>query len=325
MNGRQKMREFVQGSGGRVRFDKFAREHLMNPECGFYSRKADIARNPAQVCTPSRLEEYVVPLSLFVSGVVMQRSQAIPRGRPVVFAEIGGGSGSFKKAFLEHWEFYNSEGLNRRIEYISIDPNPNHRASQSFAGKVAEGTAQGTGLPGRSVDVLFDDEVMDCMPFRIAKFDKKDGRISYEAFVKAENGGLRVFYDSVEYDEGVRFYERHLKGMGGMKGDCNWSEDYGAYWKESHRVLVPGGLRLSADYSTDTMPTHQGQGQCQAISEPYDVDLTHFVDFPLQAKIAKMNGFMLAEVEEMGKAISSMWGGASIHCFGRKMIAAIKG
>ena len=193
MDSRQRMREFIQDNGGRVRFDKFAREHLMNPECGFYSRRADIARNPAQVVTPSRLEEYAVPFSLFVSSVVMTRSQGIQEGKPVVFAEIGGGSGSFKKAFLEHWEFYNNEGLNRNIEYISIDPNPNHRASQSFAGKVVEGTAQRTGLPDRSVDVLFDDEVIDCLPFRIAKFDKNDGRIHYEAFVKAENGGFGSF------------------------------------------------------------------------------------------------------------------------------------
>ena len=313
MNSYNRMVNFIKTNGGAekcVRFDNFAREHLMGAT-GFYSTQVDMRRGPGQVNTPSFNERYVNTVSLIlVLKALKHVAKMGANKKKFVFAEIGGGNGNFKRAFISTWEHYGAvqagESIFPDLEYISVEPNPNHRAAQSFAGKVVKGTAQKTGLPNSSVDLLFDEEVVDCLPFRIVKYDPEKKNIYYEAFVQIEpDNTLNIVFEKAERDEGIAFYEKFLKTRTPYIGDLNWSDDYPKYWAESFRVLKPGGVRVSIDYSVERTAVSNSR-YCYALREPYLVDLTHYVDYKLQTIIALQQGFNFVGHVLLSKAISGV-------------------
>jgi len=322
-----RMQKFVQQHGGRVRFDAFAREHLLG-ETGFYSAYVDMSRYPHRALTPSSKESYAQYVSLYICNLVLKHAQnTMPRGSTVKFGEIGGGGGYFKRAFVGHLEFFKQSGSRYGVEYISIEPNPNHRKAQSFAGKVVEGTAQSTGLPEASLDFVFDDEVLDCMPFRLFNYHDASGKIVEEAFVEWTGEQLKLVYGAVENDEGMNFFERHLQGSGPDKrGNC-FSPDYAHYLHESYRVLKPGGMRCSMDYPTYFSESDNEFCEKQsrkAVTEPYIFDLTHYIDMELQKKIALQAGFARADFGDLMKAIGDRFDICLTDAIGRDLLTAVK-
>ncbi|GEM_PF-4031076 len=327
-----RMQTFVQKNGGRVRYDAFAREHLMG-ETGFYSTVVDLRKRSQDVVTPScDNKKYVQAVSFLVSSIVLKRSMQMKNeGDTISFVEIGGGNGNFKRAFLEHFKFYQQEGVKLRLEYISVEPNPNHRQAQSFSGKVMQGTAQKTGLPDNGADFLFDEEVIDCIPFRVFRYDAKRQRITQEAFVKANgNSSLALAYDTVQRDEDAEFYELHLRQHGLKTAEYPYGPEYRAYWKESLRVLKPGGTRFSIDYGTEPILPNILNDKFlvghyrRAVEKPYAVDLTHQIEFELQKRIAMASGFAHVVYDELFKAIAQSTRVQIIDALGRYLLAAVK-
>jgi SAM-dependent MidA family methyltransferase len=326
------MHAFIQKNGGCVRFDAFAREHLMG-EKGFYSTLIDLRRRTPEVPTPSCHDEaYLQAVSFLVSSIVLKRSMKIKnRGDTVSFVEVGGGNGNFKRAFLDHFKFYQQEGVELQLDYVSVEPNPNHREAQAFAGKVVEGTAQKTGLSGNSADFIFDEEVLDCIPFRVLRYDARNQRITQEAYVKTNGNSSLVFaYGDVQRDDAVESYELYLRQNGSKTAEYPYGPDYRAYWDESLRVLKPGGTRFSIDYGEE--PTLPGiitnkflAGHYRkAVENPYSVDLTHQIDFELQKRIALASGFAHVLCDKLIRAIYGTVHKEIIYALGRHLLLALK-
>jgi SAM-dependent MidA family methyltransferase len=320
------MQKFIADRGGRVRFDAFAREHLMG-DGGFYSCRLDMrGMGQGGLPTPSFDPRYAAHISLAIADFIVKRNAACKcPNRPVTFVEIGGGSGNFKREFLDHFEFFRGEGLNIPLEFVSVEPNPNQREAQSIGGRVVEGTAQKTGLPDSFADYVFDDEVMDCLPPRCVKFDAKEGRIKSEAFVENSGGSLHIVLRPAERDEKLVFFEKHLADQKSRSGEFAFSPDSEDYWKESFRILKPSGTRLSFDYSSES-PLSILKGYDFAVVEPYEVDLTHMIDFVFQGMLAKQAGFAAVGVfplelfasQLLGRECPMMW------IDDRKAVAAVK-
>ncbi len=325
----QQMNQFIRERGGRVRFDVFAREHLLGEKFGYYSTKVDMTKRDGtlgsmldNVFTPSVEPKYAQAVSGLVAGWVAKRCQ-MTNSASAVFAEIGGGAGNFKKAFLEQWP---AIGGNRiRLEYISVEPNPNHRAAQSPDGTAIKGTAQKTNLPDASVDFLFDEEVLDCMPFRIMKYDGK--QLQSEAFVIAREGAmLELKYDKVERDELASIFEMYLSKIDSKAGTVVFSNDYEAYWKESMRVLKPGGSRFSIDYvpigklNNDSITEKRAQ---YILRVPYREDLTHLIDYRLQNAFAYAAGFGKIVVSGLASLLAGS-GELFVSSIGRQLMGALK-
>jgi len=304
-----------------VRFDAFVQEHLLGEKCGYYSTKVDMSKGARpEVYTPNSDPEYSRAVSGTMVRLAVNRSSMMGL-RSVVFAEIGGGSGNFKRAFLEQWPTISGERIG--LEYVSVEPNPNHRTAQSPDGKAVKGTAQKTGLKAASVDFLFDEEVLDCFPFRLMKFNGKT--LQSEAFVLARDGAmLELRYDAVERDELAGMFEMYLSKTNAKPGVVVFSNDYEKYWEESMRVLKPGGSRFSIDYvpmgqlNDDNVTAMRAQ---HIVRVPYQEDLTHMIDYRLQCVFAGAIGFVNMKVSSL---MSLLTGPAQLLAFDRQIMGAVK-
>ncbi len=295
----QNMHRFVREHGGRVRFDAFTREHLMG-QTGFFSSHIDMTQSPMAVYTPSQKKAYVESLARSMVEIIHESFGWRGSGRPLHFVEIGGGAAQFKSAFLRAYQDYRRAGGPLRLSYTSVEPNPHNRKRQKLAdAQVVEGTAQHTGLAASSADILFDDEVLDTLPFRVFHFHPSNG-VTREAFVHLRperEQPLEIHYNLAETDQHTQAVERHLRGK--RERYYNYSPDYAAYWSESNRVLGPGGVRVSLDYPdalTRRFVPKVDSTNTEALRKPYRVDLTHGIDFSMQQKIAEAHGFHNAAV-----------------------------
>ncbi|MFH1470232.1 MAG: SAM-dependent methyltransferase [Candidatus Micrarchaeota archaeon] len=300
------MANFINQQGGRVRADVFVREHLMG-ENGFYSKQADFRTSLRAQTFSNDSQGHAERTALTVYRCVDELRRYSPN---VSFSEIGGGGGEFKKEFVKL-----AKGGNFRLHYTSIEPNENQRGIQAVNGTtVRNGTAQKTDLEPRSVDFLFDEEVLDCLAPRILKvsFSGRAVQLKNELFVRARGDELSAEIGVAERTRAVEFFERHLTETKGAKeGECTYlSEDYWAYWKERSRVLKESGASFSVDYGTFTGNSNSPLQEMSnmaggllrsvdrnadslkpALDNPYRVDYTHVIDFNLQRKIAAEHGF----------------------------------
>ena len=333
MQPKEQMRKFINSKGGPVRFDTFAREHL----AGFYFRNTNLGNRPEDVTTPTNIDpQYRSSVAKVMVSMTASTAHNRNLGEKdtVSFCEIGGGSGAFKEEFLFLWgEWKQSNRELPLIEYVSVEPNIYNRGAQYAAGRqdrgvqhrAVEGTATKTGLPDKSVDVLFDDEVLDCQPPRIVEYDwKSRGEIKFEYSIKGDSG-LSVVRVPVFRDDKLIFFEEHLKGAEKYFGEVAFSPDYWGYWEESRRVLKSGGFRASMDYHVGTpLPPIDNLG-LSARMNPYDADLTHMIDFELQEKIIKqMGGFGFIKVYDLTKLIFSLFREFTERTNFRKFIAAVR-
>ncbi|VVC01981.1 Uncharacterised protein [uncultured archaeon] len=125
----------------------------------------------------------------------------------------------------------------------------------------------------------------------------------------------------------MEFFEQYLKSSESYRGNKCFSEDYKLYWEESYRVLKPGGTRFSIDYtiSFSAIDASLGIGHYEvAVAKPYSVDLTHFVDFGLQKKLALNAGFSHIVNGDLFEIVSKAMGILFTDGIGRNLLGAIK-
>lgn len=290
------MRAFVKQQGGEVRYDVFANEHLMGAS-GFYRSYLDISIG-GDVQTPTQSDpEYRTCLAGLVVGGFLQAysNTCREKGAPPVIVEVGGGGGQLKR---EVCGILKNDNIPHR--YISVEPNATQRAHQRLAGtEVMNGVVTKLPFPDSSIDFLFDEEVLDCLPVRVFKWDRTTHRIVGELFVRCGKTSLEHFWKEPDpNDERIGHIKCDLKRVGYKPELYYYAAGYWDYVMESARVLKPGGIRLGTDYGFIGCPENTPFPEfnrpifselgyiTKAVKEPYTCDLTHFVDFVLLQKLA---------------------------------------
>jgi hypothetical protein len=294
-------------SRGAVRADHAVRELLMNPEHGFYAAQVNLASDRPEITTPLlRSQGYALSLAQALGHMAAwYEGREMQHDGPIVIAETGSGSGALARAFMqlntEHrWWWIGQE---RSMRYICVEPNAKHRKAlaQIPGVEVVEGTAQLTGLPSGSVDVLIDHEVLDCLPYRSVHYDPKARKISQEAFVTLNaHGKAQVEFRNAERDKELAAFETYLSISRNGDRYRTFSPEYWAYWEESQRVLRDGGKRVAIDY----VPMfgsigNKAEDLGMALFRPYKNDITHAIDFGFQSKLAKEHGFGTVQVGDI--------------------------
>lgn len=238
---------------------------------------------------------------------------------------MGGGAAQFKRAFIDCWN-HSKPDHGIELQYVSIDPNANQQRSQKKAGNVVvAGTAQAIPLRENSVDFLFDDEVLDTLPYRSVKFDGK--HVTHEAFVHHDGRRLKVTYQPVQRDDWIEVVETILQRTHPRGTVYAFAPEYEDYWRESHRVLKPGGTRFSLDYNShlgELLKSNDARHRQAALDHPYQQDLTHYIDFNLQRVEARTAGFRQADAYPLDAMMRSKSESIGAGLIGRSLLAAVK-
>jgi SAM-dependent MidA family methyltransferase len=293
----QAMAAFIKSNGGQVRFDVFAKEHLMGAK-GFYSYGVDISQPGSGVPTPVQSNpEYRNLLTRAIMSyiaVYVRQNKSEFETRELIFCEVGGGSGLFKKEFMATWAIVARQHRFPSLKYISVDINPNHRRLQAaYGGEVIEGSAIATNLDPGSVDILFDEEVLDCLPFRLFHWDRRGKTLSHEAFVTAQDGEFSLVHMPLTALDKLAFHtQADLERRNYALPQYRYAPAQWDYIHESLRILKSGGLKISTDYDYGGigMILDNSMGDIEsAIRSPYRVDLTHGVDFTRLSHMANIN------------------------------------
>lgn len=306
-----------------LRIDHFAREHSFG-RTGFYSHFLDFAHHGAErVFTPLVHDQgYRAGLSQLIAEFIGQK---LRHPGNLTVAEIGGGNGAMKREILA--AFGSIPELAERLTYISIDINPKQVAIQAAIGARAQlGSATDTGLPDQSIDLLFDEEVLDCLPPRVFKINRRSSQVESEAYV---NSQLSLTWKPFASDDrDAALVNRVLQSRRSLDGQSfiEFAPDQRKYWQESFRILKPDGIRFSSDYGE--LMTLSGAevrgssaryvGMHGALSHPYTVDLTHGVDFDAQEILAHEAGFRNVRVDDLLQRVHAM------SALGRKCIICRK-
>jgi hypothetical protein len=280
--------------GGGLRFDQFVEMHQFGSN-GFYSEQLDIASELGQiaVATPMALDESYrkkVTSDIFkiTLGYVLAAKQLGRdfKAEPLVFAELGGGAGDFKSAFLDFYDHAVGHGWDVPLNYISVDINHFQRLSQVVAGTTVQaGTAIQTGLADESIDILFNEEVPDCFPHRWFKWNKDLGALTHEAYVVAGEELFDLVFREVERTPEVESIEQHLRQIGYDIPHYRFSAMDKQFWTEAHRVLRTYGFNMFIDYTLRGMWQSRGDQTTvmeAAINLAYN-DITRGID-PLWMK-----------------------------------------
>lgn len=300
----KRLLRFVRTNNNITRADVFIKEYLAG-ETGFYSSQLDIVACDYEVPTPTnRSPLYSEYLARAVFGIVLAIVTDNPtrsHTEPIEFAEVGGGSGKFKQAFIAWYNQHREECKLPELKYTSIDINPRHLShQQKFGGVGLKGSITNTGLADTSVDFLFDEEVLDCLPFRVFKFDPASGKIISEAFISLKDDKLELHFEAAEKDERMEHAQAYLRSRNYRRDYYCYCEDYFNYLTESSRVLKNGGLRISTDYNESVNFLNAPEDEPIAVEQlrkaielPYMRDITHGVDFRDLYRLASLPHFML--------------------------------
>lgn len=320
-------------SGGEIRFDVFAQEHLHGEKSGFYGKLVNLAdSSESRVPTPSQDSfEYRNALAQFVvliANEIRQRRTG-ERNSPVVMAEIGGGAGELKREILS---VANQNGI--PLDYISIEPNEHHRQAQTIQGtRVLAGMADNIPLPDSILDLLIDEEVLDCLPIRVLEWNAKKGKFERELFVSLHNEQLRAEWRVREATDNYLDHREHeLKNRGYDFKYYHYAPRQWQYLAESGRVLRTGGVKFAIDYGYNDLkelfvPNFADDvgHELMAIANPYSVDLTHYVDFHLLSKLSTFQGaFRNQAVFPLTNSFSKHSLAASRAAIGRYGFLAVK-
>jgi SAM-dependent MidA family methyltransferase len=287
--------------GGVVRFDEFAREHLLSPH-GFYSSFVDLrsAEGKSLVPTPSGLDHtYQERLGKQVASMLSRIAEQT-RDRVLHVAELGPGAGTLRQSIIKHAaSWLKSEG--KELHYTSIDPNPWHlsaapaQAIDHVHEHFVQGIAEQLPLPGKSVHLLLDEEVLDSLPFRVFRFDKSTKLLTHEARVMVRDGALYVHWGPIDRDTPLQIFEEHSRFLGSPTPLTAFAPNSALYWQESGRVLHPSGCRISIDYGeayVDLGEHINPENPRGALKRPYHVDITHGIVFSHQMRLAReLGGF----------------------------------
>jgi SAM-dependent MidA family methyltransferase len=289
-----RMREFIKGQGGEVRFDRFAREHLLG-EQGFYSRTVDLSREHFPVRTPmDDSPEY----RLAYARTVLLHAKLLAESsgqEQVKIVEIGPGGGELCGEVLD--ELQRSPDRYRPlvgVSYTGVDPNIRHVEALVRRGVNAlVGTAQAIPLSNGSADIVVAEEVLDSLPYRLFEWNKRKMRIDGEAFVSLRKDSLELTFRRHEDSASTRIVEEHLKERRFGGRHYAYSEDYLQMWCEMYRILAAPGIALVSDYTIETplASAMMVEPERDVLQHPYNKDLTHFVDVVHQMRTAAAVGF----------------------------------
>jgi len=309
------MQDFVRERGGCVRFDTFAREHLLGPEKGFYSKSIDLSSNHDPVHTPmAAVPEYRQAYARFVLREASKLCNELGRSE-IRILEIGPGGGELCRQL--HSELQADPGVYtplQTIHYVGVDPNADHAAAVMQAGGFGiKATAQRLPFGECSLDMVVAEEVLDTLPYRVFQTNKRSVLVK-EGYVVATKKGLQLeFYDldrGGSTEENLKVVNDFLQRLSFRGSYYVFSEDYSVFWREIHRVLQPHGVALVSDYTTDAWLAAQtvpGMEQ-EAVAHPYRDDLTHLVDRKLQLELAGQAGFPSVEAVEAQMIFTQLGG-----------------
>ncbi|MBN8551148.1 MAG: hypothetical protein J0M12_17675 [Deltaproteobacteria bacterium] len=291
----------VRKAGG-LRYDRFVELHQFGPS-GFYSEQLEIASDLGKVAvaTPmahdpqyrEMLATHVLK-SLTAYAESQRRAGRDFRTDPLVFVEVGGGAGYFKRAFCDLYDDSVREGWAAPLRYISIDINHFQRLAQILPGtSVQAGNALETGLAPESVDFLFNEEVPDCFPHRCFKWDGMLGRLTEEAYVVEGTAGFEFQFREVPLTPEIHEVEQHLRQSGYKLDLYRYTALDRAFWSEAQRVIRPRGVHMFVDYTQESLWRFRGD-QLDVLGEAINLmynDITRGID-PLWMKaLAVENGF----------------------------------
>lgn len=287
-----------------VRFDDYTKEHLFNPEVGYFNRFVEIGkegdektRQKGGFSTNAEHEAFAELIDWLVADQL-----DCTKGH---FVEIGGGPGTFKRNLM---------AINPEMKYISIDGSRKFLNMQRVDGTktiysdvteridVADGAVEG---------VIFANELITNFPCRV--FGIEDCRLTEELFVVSDGRNVEARMEPLEEkDKLLELYEKCLEAYG-INGEAAASVSPAAivFLQECYRILKKGYLIL-IDYGyykgtgcawlgTPRRPFYTERGQYCGVSEilkdPYTVDITYKLNFDFLRMLGKIVGFSSCKQE----------------------------
>lgn len=285
-----------------LRFDQFLTIHQFGPQ-GFYSTRLDLSSSLGQmaVATPIHCDEqYRAQIVRNVCSFINNYfGECVAQGRdfrksPFVFAEIGGGNGDFKRAFVDLVDEEVAKGLMVPVEYVSIDLNKFQLLNQAVPGtRLKFGSAISTGLASESVDFLFNEEVPDCFVHRWLRWEPGSKKLESEAYVVRNDGRLEIEFRPIERSAEVDEVEAHLRKIDYKVVDYMFSNQDRQYWAEARRVIRPGGYNCFIDYTMKGLLAGRASLLASinmAINSPYN-DITRGIDPYWMLRVAEQEKF----------------------------------
>ncbi|MFA7253335.1 MAG: SAM-dependent methyltransferase [Patescibacteria group bacterium] len=302
------MLEFIRNQGGRARFDEYMNEHLFSP-IGYYSARAEIGEDFRT--------DAIKPFFARAVGQYLKESCAKDKLPPNIL-EIGGGNGHFKRNLLQNFPFFSftafdkSPKLAKEQEGQVADVTRLPLADGSFEGIIFSNELLDE-LPCRILqfenknagyvaereerpDIEFDDDLN-------YSYFPGTPKVKEEGFVEERNGELALEFipiernpDGTAADPFIAEYERYLIETRSRVKDgdiISVSDRIRLMMEEMKRVLKRGKI-LFFDYgfigegagiprgSKELPYYYNGQNHVDVqdiIKRPYEVDLTHSVDF----------------------------------------------
>jgi len=298
------IRSQIAASGGAIPFSRYMELALYAPGLGYYSAGARKFGAEGDFVTSPELGP------TFAECVAEAAAQVfVQLGGDADFFEIGGGSGAFAEAALNHWAA--TDALPTR--YLVLEPSADLRERQQvrLAGALAPAVfarvAWLDGPPEASWrGVLFANEVLDALP--TPRFVVRGGEV-YEEHVAMDPQGALIRVDQPAdplMHAALRHVERDL-GAPFAEGYRSELLPQLPYWIQAVGGLLHDGAMLFVDYgyprreyylperSDGTLVCHHRH---RANGNPFHLpglqDITAFVDFTALAEAGVNAGFDLA-------------------------------
>ena len=298
---RELIREQIKANGGAIAFARYMELALYAPGLGYYSAGARKFGAEGDFVTAPELG------GVFAQCVGDALAPVLKQlGDETMFFEIGGGSGAFAEAALQHLAAIDS--LPGR--YAILEPSADLRERQQTRLREAlppELFSRCQWLDGPPENewrgVLFANEVLDALP--TPRFVIRDGEV-YEEFVVLDAGGELLRVDQPAdalLHSAVRHVERDIEAplADGYRSEIlpqlpYWIQAVGGLLKEGAMLFVDYGYPRREYYLPErrdgTLVCHYRH---RAHDDPFHLpglqDLTAFVDFTALAEAGVHAGF----------------------------------
>lgn len=276
--------QLIREKGGFLSFDEYMRESLYHPDHGYYMSGRPKIGKAGDFYTASSISSLYGALMAgwFLDKV---RSNEIPP----VFCEIGSGTGSFLRAFLDEWKAQSPETFERGTVF-SVEKSPAHRQRARELGvKVLPGIED---LPAGFSGTIFSNEWLDALPVKLAE---NSGGVVMEAGVGADQEGQLVFMhredNNGELASYLRWAEIPLKKESRIEIPLEMLEKLQQLNEKLGNAYI-----VTADYGHfSDLLVQRKQGTIRGyrnhilyehpLAYPYEMDLTY--DIPLTAYLKK--------------------------------------